>query len=77
LQKSWLKGKLQSGLNVYDMFDTYRVVFTFREKQIIDNQLHHWFGTRRVVASLSWRFGQSTYKADQRKRQEEESRVSM
>ncbi|WP_423736487.1 TonB-dependent receptor domain-containing protein [Chitinophaga caseinilytica] len=77
LQKSWLKGKLQSGLNVYDMFDTYRVVFTFREKQIIDNQLYHWFGTRRAVASLSWRFGQSTYKADQRKRQEEENRVSM
>lgn len=77
LQKAWLKGKLQSGLNFYDMFDTYRVVFTFREKQIIDNQLSHWFGTRRLLASLSWRFGQSVYKAGQRKKQEEENRIGM
>lgn len=77
LQKSWLKGKLQSGIHFYDMFNTHKVQLVFREPQIIDNRLSHWVGARRMVLNLSWRFGQSTFKATQRKRAEEENRVGM
>ncbi len=58
LQKTWLKGKLNSKLNVYDIFDDYRVKYIFREKQILNNELQHWFGNRRVVAALTFQLRQ-------------------
>jgi outer membrane receptor protein involved in Fe transport len=75
IQRSWFKGKLSSKLNVYDIFNKYRVMLTFREKQIIDNTLSHWPGMRKLGITLSYSFGRSTYKAKQQSRNEEESRT--
>lgn len=75
LQKNWLKGKLSSKLVVYDIFDTYRNRLIFREKQIINNELQHWFGARRLVATLSFNFGSSTHKTRQSSRSDEENRA--
>ena len=75
LQKSWWDGKLNSKLSVMDILDTYRIAFTFREKQLINNTLSHWVGMRRVALTLSYNFGRSTYKAKQQRRNEEESRA--
>ncbi|MGN7720539.1 TonB-dependent receptor domain-containing protein [Chitinophaga sp. 22620] len=75
LQKTWLKGKLNSKLNVYDIFDDYRVKYIFREKQILNNELQHWFGNRRVVAALTFNFGSSTHKTKQSSRSDEENRA--
>lgn len=76
LQKSWLQGKLNTKLNFYDMFASYAVQLTFREKSIIDNQLSHRFGTQRGVITVNWNFGKSTYKGKQQKNSEEESRLN-
>lgn len=76
LQKSWLQGKLNTKLNFYDMFASYAVQLTFREKSIIDNQLSHRFGTQRGVITVNWNFGRSTYKGKQQKNSEEESRLN-
>lgn len=75
MQKSWFGGKFNSKLSVHDIFDTYKIVFTFREKQIINNRLSHWPGMRRVALTLSYNFGKSTYKAKQQSRNDEESRA--
>lgn len=75
LQRTWWKGKLNSKLSLHDIFNTYKVVYIFREKQIINNTLSHWPGMRRVALTLSYNFGRSTYKAKQQSRNEEESRA--
>jgi outer membrane receptor protein involved in Fe transport len=75
LQKNWLRGKINSRLNVYDVFNTYRVYFIFREKSIINNELRHWFGQRRVALTLTYNFGSSTHKMRQNKKNEEETRA--
>jgi hypothetical protein len=75
LQKSWLNGKLSTKLNFYDLFDTNRVKWTFREKQIIDNQLSHWHGNRRLVATVAYSFGKSNYKTRQVRTTDEEKRA--
>lgn len=75
LQKSWFAGKLNTKLNVYDIFNTYRVYFIFREKSIINNELRHWFGQRRIALTLTYNFGSSTHKARQNKKNEEEGRA--
>lgn len=77
IQKSWLKGALNSRINFYDVFDTQRVQLIFREKKIMNNRLQHWFGARRLVVALTYSFGKSTYKSKQSSRQEEEIRVGM
>lgn len=78
LQKSWMKGKLNSRISYYDIFDTYRVRLVFREKQIIDNELNHWFGNKRVALTLNYSFGKSTHSGKQgRKNNEEEGRAGM
>ena len=76
LQKTWLKGKLNTKLNFQDIFNTYYFNMVFREKSIIDNEFSHWYGNRRAVFSLTWHFGKSGYKIRQNARNEEESRVS-
>ncbi|WP_159442253.1 outer membrane beta-barrel protein [Chitinophaga niabensis] len=77
LQKSWLKGKLNAKISYYDILDTYRVYYIFREKQILNNELSHWFGNRRVVATLNYSFGRSTHKGKQNSKNEEENRAGM
>ncbi|HEX2627629.1 MAG TPA: outer membrane beta-barrel protein [Chitinophagaceae bacterium] len=77
LQKTWLKGKLNSKINYYDILNKYQTTLVFREKSIINNRLSHWFGTERVVITLSYNFGRSTYKAKQTGRNEEEARAGM
>lgn len=76
LQKTWLKGKLNTKLNFYDIFNTNYLQLIFREKNIINNELSHWGGNQRVVFSLNYNFGKSGYKIRQNSRDEEESRVS-
>ena len=77
LQKTWLKGKLNSRLNFYDLFDSYRVYYVFREKRILNNELQHWFGTRRVALTLGFSFGKSTHTAKQSSKTEEENRSGL
>jgi hypothetical protein len=77
LQKTWLQGKLNTKINYYDIFNSYKVGYIFREKSIIDNELGHWFGTQRVALTISYSFGKSTHKAKQNNKNEEENRASM
>jgi hypothetical protein len=74
LQKAWLKGKLNTRLNYYDIFDEYEIHYIFREKQIINNELKHWFGSNRVALTVSYSFGKSTHKLRQGSKNEEEGR---
>lgn len=76
VQKTWLKGKLNTKLNFYDIFNTNYLQLIFREKSIINNEFSHWGGNQRVVISLTYNFGKSGYKVRQNTRNEEESRVS-
>lgn len=77
LQRSWLKGKLNTRINYYDMFNSTTFTIVFRQKQIINNQLSHWYGQQRVVLSLNYSFGKSTYKAKQLNKNEEENRAGL
>ncbi|MEI3802313.1 MULTISPECIES: outer membrane beta-barrel protein [unclassified Chitinophaga] len=77
IRKSWLKGKFNTGINFYDMFDTYRVRYIFREKKIIDNAFTHWVGARRAALTLSYSFGKSTHSSKQRAKNEEENRAGI
>jgi outer membrane receptor protein involved in Fe transport len=77
LQKTWLKGKLNTRLNYYDLLNSYKITRIFREKTIIDNRLTHWFGIQRMAITASYSFGRSTYKAKQVNRNEEENRAGM
>lgn len=70
-------GKLNSKLNVYDIFDANRIRYIFREKQILNNELQHWFANRKLVVALSFNFGNSTHKTQQKGRSEEENRAAM
>lgn len=75
IQRIWFKGKLSSKLNVTDIFNKYKVLLSFREKQLINNTLSHWPGMQKLSFTLSYSFGRSTYKAKQQNRNEEESRT--
>ncbi|MBO9631509.1 MAG: TonB-dependent receptor family protein [Chitinophagaceae bacterium] len=75
LQRNWWKGKLNSKLSVHDIFNSYKIIYIFREKQLINNTLSHWPGMRRVALTLSYNFGASTFKAKQQSRSEEEGRA--
>ncbi len=77
LQKTWLNGKLNTRINYYDIFNGFEVYYIFREKQIINNELAHWFGTSRVAVSISYSFGKSIYRSRQGKRVEEEARTGL
>ncbi|PSL25354.1 outer membrane beta-barrel family protein [Chitinophaga ginsengisoli] len=77
LQRTWLKGKLNTRINYYDMFNSTAFAIIFREKEIINNQLSHWYGQQRVVLSLNYSFGKSTYKAKQVNKNEEENRAGL
>ncbi len=75
IQRTWFNGRLSSKLNMTDIFNKYKVLLSFREKQLIDNTLSHWPGMQKLSFTLSYSFGRSTYKAKQQNRNEEESRT--
>jgi outer membrane receptor protein involved in Fe transport len=75
LQRSWLRSKLSSKLALQDIFDGGRRRVIFREKSIIDNDFYHDNSTRRLILSLSYSFGGSSYNQKELKRSEEENRV--
>jgi hypothetical protein len=77
LQKTWLNGRLNTRINYYDLFNGFEAYYIFREKQLINNELAHWFGTSRVAFTLSYSFGKSTYKTRQSRRVEEEGRTGL
>lgn len=77
LQKTWFKGKVNSKLNFYDVFNTYEVHYIFREKKIINNELKHWFGMQKLALTLSYSFGKSTHSSRQLNKNEEENRAGM
>ncbi|MET0638155.1 MAG: outer membrane beta-barrel protein [Chitinophagaceae bacterium] len=66
LQKTWFDGKLNTRLNYYDIFNGFEIRYVFREKQIINNELRHWFATNRVALTISYSFGKSTHKEKSR-----------
>lgn len=76
VQKSWMKGKLNSKLNAYDLFNTNLARRVFREKSIINNQLVHRFWTQRVVFMLTYNFGKAKSRIRQARTTEEESRAN-
>lgn len=75
LQKTWFNGALNTKLNYYDILNTYEVYYIFRETNIMNNRLKHWFGNRRLAITLSYNFGKSIHTARQSSRNEEESRA--
>jgi hypothetical protein len=77
LRRNWLNGKLNTRINYYDIFNNYRIKSIFREKQIINNELQHWFGNRRVAMTVNYSFGRSTHKGRQQRKNEEEGRAGM
>lgn len=77
VQKSWLQGKLNTRINYYDLFNTYRITRTFREKNIINNRLSHWFGMQRLLITVSYTWGRSTFKAAQTQKAAEENRAGI
>ena len=76
LQKAWLKNKFNTKLTLYDAFDSVKRRLIFREKSIIDNDMYHYNGVQRLVFSLTYNFGSSTYKIRDNKRSDEENRAN-
>jgi len=76
LQKAWLKNKLNTKLTLYDAFDSIKRRLIFREKRIIDNDMYHYNGVQRLVLSLTYNFGSSTYNIKDNKRNDEENRAN-
>ena len=75
LQRGWLKDKLTTKLAAQDLFDGGRRRIIFREKSIMDNDFYHNNSTRRLIFSLSYRFGSSNQNQREFKRSEEENRA--
>ncbi|WP_379087182.1 outer membrane beta-barrel protein [Pedobacter sp. UC225_65] len=76
VQKAWFKSKLNTKLTLYDAFDSIKRRLIFREKSIIDNDMYHYFGAQRLVLSLTYNFGSSTFKIKESKKSEEENRAN-
>ena len=76
VQKSWFQSRISTKLALYNIFDTVKRRLIFREKSIIDNDLYHYFGPQRLVFSLTYNFGSSTYKSKESKRSDEENRAN-
>ncbi|QNN42062.1 TonB-dependent receptor domain-containing protein [Pedobacter roseus] len=76
VQKAWLKNRLNTKLTLYDAFDNIKRRLIFREKSIINNDMYHYFASQRLVFSLTFNFGHSTYKTRENKKSEEENRAN-
>lgn len=75
LQKSWLNNKLNTKLAFIDMFNTDYTYLIFRYKEIIDNQFSHWWGQQRVQLNVTYNFGTSKSKVNNRTVSDEERRI--
>ncbi|WP_316846595.1 TonB-dependent receptor domain-containing protein [Pedobacter psychrodurus] len=75
VQKSWLNNRLNTKLTLYDAFDNIKRRLIFREKSIINNDFYHYFASQRLVFSLTFNFGSSTYKTKENKKSDEENRA--
>jgi hypothetical protein len=76
MEKAWLKNRINSKLTLYDAFDNIKRRLVFREKSIINNDFYHYFSSQRLVFSLTYNFGRSTFKAKESKKSGEESRAN-
>lgn len=76
LQKAWLKNKLNTKLTLFDAFDNIKRRLIFREKSIINNDMYHYFGAQRLVFSITYNFGTSTFKIKDNKKSDEENRAN-
>jgi CRISPR/Cas system CMR-associated protein Cmr5 small subunit len=76
VQKTWLKNRLNTKLTLYDAFDNIKRRLIFREKSIINNDFYHYFASQRLVFSLTFNFGSSTYKTKENKKSDEENRAN-
>lgn len=76
VQKAWFKSKLNTKLTLYDAFDSIKRRLIFREKSIINNDMYHYFGAQRLVLSLTYNFGSSTFKIKESKKSDEENRAN-
>ncbi|MFD2582790.1 TonB-dependent receptor domain-containing protein [Pedobacter vanadiisoli] len=76
LQKAWFKNKLNTKIVLYDAFDNIKRRFIFREKSMINNDFYHYFASNKLAFSLTYNFGNSTYKAKENKRNEDENRAN-
>lgn len=75
VEKKWLGGKLTTKIGALDIFDTNHQYLIFRRKDLINNELHHWFGNQKGQFSLTYNFSPKPYKARKQITSEEESRV--
>lgn len=75
IQKTFLKGALNTKLNFEDIFFSSYQEYIFREKALLDFSYYNKNLSQRAVLSLTYNFGKSTYKAKQKARTEEEGRV--
>lgn len=76
LQKTWLKNKINTKLTLYDAFDNIKRRLIFRDKTMFNNDFYHYFASQRLVFSLTYNFGSSTYKARESKKSDEENRAN-
>ncbi|MDQ0641822.1 hypothetical protein QF042_005387 [Pedobacter sp. W3I1] len=76
VQKAWLNNRVNTKLTLYDVFDNMKRRLIFREKSIINNDFYHYFGSQRLVFSLTFNFGTSTYKVRENKKSDEENRAN-
>ncbi|WEK19530.1 MAG: TonB-dependent receptor [Candidatus Pedobacter colombiensis] len=76
IQRSWLQGKLNTKLSFNDIFNGYNQYLIFRHKEIINNQLSHWWGAQRVQLNLTYNFGKSTSGIKKTNVSEEENRAT-
>lgn len=75
VQKTWLQGKLSAKLALLDVFNTYRQYLIFRRKDILNNELSHWWGIRKVQFSLTYTIGNTTFNTRKQTVSDEEDRV--
>ncbi|WP_276479842.1 outer membrane beta-barrel protein [Paraflavitalea pollutisoli] len=75
VQKSWLKGTLNTKLNFYDLFNTYIPHLRFRREEIINNRFYHRVYVQRLALSVNYSFGKAKTKSRQNRTTDEEGRV--
>lgn len=75
VQKKWLQGKLNTKLAFLDLFNTYSQYLIFRRKDMLNNELSHWWGMRKAQFSITYNFGSETTKMQNPRVSEEDTRV--
>lgn len=75
VQKSWLKGVLNTKLNLYDLFNTFIPYLRFRREEIINNRFYHRVYVQRLALSVNYSFGKAKTRSRQNRTTDEEGRV--